>query len=173
MPIIALVFSTLVFWALYWFVRMGGVDHLHATFSRRKEEARRAASRELERTAPLRAINDPRDAATVLMFLIARVGGDPTREQIAAIEEIVQRVFAFEGELVERMTQARFIASRADHFEQAAALFSDLFNKDLTITEKLELVSMLKEVALLEGPSEAHADALQLLERRIGLAPAR
>jgi uncharacterized tellurite resistance protein B-like protein len=173
MPIIALLFSTLAFWALYWFVRMGGIDHVHAVFSRRKEETRRAAARELERTAPLRAIDDPRDAATILMFLIARVGGDPTREQIAAIEEIVRTVFVFEGDLVERVTQARFIASRADGFEQAAALFSALFNKHLTITEKLELVSMLKEVALLDGSSDAHADALRVLERRIGLAPAR
>ena len=44
MPIIALVFSTLGFWVIYWFVRMGGVDHVHAVLSRRKEGARRAGA---------------------------------------------------------------------------------------------------------------------------------
>lgn len=139
MPIIALVFSTLGFWVIYWFVRMGGVDHVHAVLSRRKEGARRAAAREREQTAPLRTIDDPRDAATILMFLMARVGGDPTREQIAVIEKIVRTVFELHGELVERITQARFIASRTESFEQAAGLFADLFNKRLTTSASSHL----------------------------------
>ena len=47
----------------------------------------------------------PRNAATILMLLIAR-GGDPTPQQIAAIRQTVATVFGFEGELVERLTQA-------------------------------------------------------------------
>jgi hypothetical protein len=50
MPIIALVLSTLAFWIFYWFVRMGGMDHIRASSQKRKEEARRAAARERERT---------------------------------------------------------------------------------------------------------------------------
>jgi hypothetical protein len=38
------------------------------------------------------------------------------------------------------MTQARFVASRADSFAQAAVLFADLFNKRLTPDEKRHLV---------------------------------
>jgi len=53
----------------------------------RKDAARLAKARESERTAPLRAVDDPRDAAVILMLLMARVGGDPTREQIAAMDE--------------------------------------------------------------------------------------
>jgi uncharacterized tellurite resistance protein B-like protein len=170
MPIIALVFSTLGFWVIYWFVRMGGVDHVHAVLSRRKEGARRAAAREREQTAPLRTIDDPRDAATILMFLMARVGGDPTREQITAIEKIVRTVFELDGELVERITQARFIASRTESFEQAAGLFADLFNKRLTTSERLHLISMLREVAQVDGPSECQVAALQILQQRIGIA---
>jgi len=69
MPIVVLVAGTLVFWVIYWFIRMGGIDHFREQYARRKEEARRAQAREMERTAPLRAIDDPRDAATVLMLL--------------------------------------------------------------------------------------------------------
>ena len=69
MPIAVLVAGTLLFWVIYWFVRMGGIDHVRERSARRRDEARRTQTRELEQTAPLRAIDDPRDAATVLMFL--------------------------------------------------------------------------------------------------------
>jgi hypothetical protein len=97
MPIIALVFSTLGFWAIYWFVRMGGVDHVHAVLSRRKEGARRAAAREREQTAPLRTIDDPRDAATILMFLMARVGGDPTPSKLPSLKRSYARCSSSTG----------------------------------------------------------------------------
>src|SRR5262249_44136507 len=103
MPIAILVLSTLAIWLIYWFVRLGGIDHVRAIFARRSEEARRIISRESERTAPLRAIDDPRDAATILMLLIARVSNDPTREQIALIETTLRTVFGFERDLTDRM----------------------------------------------------------------------
>jgi hypothetical protein len=37
MPIVVLVASTLVFWVIYWFVRMGGVDHFIADADRLAE----------------------------------------------------------------------------------------------------------------------------------------
>jgi uncharacterized tellurite resistance protein B-like protein len=172
MPVIALILSTLAFWTIYWFVRMGGVDHILAKRAQRKDAERLANARAVERIAPLRALDDPRDAAVVLMLLMARETGDPTREHIAAIERIVRTTFGFEQDLNARMTQARFIASRADSFAQAAALFADLFNKKLTRDEKRELVEMVEEVANFDGSSEAHVEALEALARRVGLAPA-
>ena len=170
MPIIALILSTLAIWLIYWFVRMDGVEHVRGIFARRSAEARRIISRDAERTAPLRAVDDPRDAATILMLLLVRSGGDPTREQIAAIENAVRAVFGFDRELTEHMTQARFIASRADGFEQAAGLFSNLLNKRLDVTEKHQLIAMLEEVA---EPTEAQTNAIELLKRRLGLGPQR
>jgi uncharacterized tellurite resistance protein B-like protein len=172
MPILALILSTLAIWTVYWFVRMGGIDHFRAKRAQRKDAERLVRARAAERGAPLRAIEDPRDAAIVLMLLMARENGDPTREQIKAIENIVRTTFGFEHELAARMTQARFIASRADSFAQAAALFGDLFNKKLTVDEKHELVEMVEKVAILDGHSEAHAQAVEVLVRRVGLAPA-
>jgi uncharacterized tellurite resistance protein B-like protein len=172
MPIIVLVLSTLTLWTIYWFVRMGGIDHIQAKRTQRKDADRLANARAAERSAPLRAIDDPREAALILMLLMAREGGDPTREQIAAIEKIVRATFGFERDLHERMTQARFIASRADSFAQAAALFADLFNKRLTLDEKRQLVEMVEEVANFDGRRDAHVEALDVLARRVGLAPA-
>jgi uncharacterized tellurite resistance protein B-like protein len=104
----------------------------------------------------LRAVDDPRDAAAVLMLLVARAHGDPTREQIAAIENKLREVFGFERELTERMTHARFIARHAETFSQAAAIFAPLFKQRLSFTERGDLIDMLEEVApergTLRGP---------------------
>jgi uncharacterized tellurite resistance protein B-like protein len=152
---------------------MGGIDHFQAKAKERKDAARLVKARESERTGALRAIDDPRDAAIILMLLAVRCAGDPTREQIATIEKIAATTFGFERELTERMAQARFIASRADSFEQAAGLFSDLLMKRLTADERRELVAMVEQVAHLDGPLPAQAEALEVLKRRTGFAPAR
>jgi hypothetical protein len=172
MPIVALVISALAFWFIFWFFRMGGLEQMREAAARRKDAARLAKARESERMAPLRAVDDPRDAAVILMLLMARVGGDPTREQIAAIEKTVGSVFGADYDLANHMRQARFIAGRADSFEQAAGLFTDLFVKRLTDDERRQLVRMVEEVAELEHHSEAHAEAIGVLRRRMGLATA-
>jgi hypothetical protein len=172
MPIVILIFSTLAFWGIYWFVRMGGLEHMREASVRRKEAARLAKARASERVAPLRAVDDPRDAAIILMLLIARESADPTREQIAAIEKIARETFGFDRELPARMTQARFIASRAEGFGHAASVFADLLNSRLTVDEKWQLIDMVERVAALEGTSDAHAEAVAVLSRRIGIATA-
>ena len=106
------------------------------------------------------------------MVLMAREGGDPTREHIATIEKIARSTFGFEHDLPTRMAQARFAATRANGFAQAAALFADLFNKKLTHDEKRELLDMIEEVANFEGGGEERASEINGLARRIGLAQA-
>ena len=171
MPVVVLLASTLAFWVIYWFIRMGGVDHFRELSARRKQEARRAQAQELQRTAPLRAIDDPRDAATVLMLLIPR-GRDPTPPQIATIEEAMRAVLGFGNDVNERLTHARFIASGAQSFAQAAGLFADLFNKRLTADERRELVDMVEEVARIDGLSTIQTAEIDVLKQRVGLAPA-
>lgn len=171
MPIIVLVASTLIFWVVYWFVRMGGIDHYREQSARRKDEARRTQARASERIAPLRAIDDPRDAATVLMLLIPR-GRDPTARQIASIQESMRVVLGFDQEVSERFTHARFIASCAQNFQQAAGLFADIFNKQLTAAERLELVGIVEQIARIDGLSATQAADIDMLKRSIGLVPA-
>jgi hypothetical protein len=171
MPVIILVASSLAFWLIYWFIRMGGVDHFRQQSARRKEEARRTQSRELQQTAPLRAIDDPRDAATVLMLLIPR-GRDPTAKQLATIEEIMRGVLSLGNDVNERLAHARFIASCSQSFAQAAGLFADLFNKRLTDEERRELVSIVEEIARMDGPSAIQTADIDALKRRVGLAAA-
>jgi hypothetical protein len=169
MPIIGLILSTVVIWAVYWFFRMGGLEHMQAQRAARKDAERVKRARESERIAPIRAIDDPRDAALVLMVLIACEAGDPTREHIAEIEKIAGTTFGFAHDLSTRLAHARFIASRADSFAQAAALLADIFNKKLTRDEKQQLVGMIRQVADFEGARETHAVAIEGLSRRLGL----
>jgi len=171
MPIVVLIASTLIFWLIYWFVRMDGVEHVREHFRQRRDAARRIQARETERTAPLSAIDDPREAAIVLMLLITR-GGDPTAGQFAAIEDKMRTVFSFDRDVNERLTHARFSASRAQGFAEAAGLFANLFNKQLTADERRELVGMVEEIARIDGgPSAAQTEAIDVLKRKVGLAP--
>ena len=171
MPVIALILSTLLFWGIYWFVRMGGIDHLREKSQQRKDAARRVQARESERTAPLRAIDDPRDAATVLMLLITR-GGDPTASQVSAIEDTMRRVFSFDHDARDRLTHARFIAGCAQSFAEAAGLFADLFNKQLNVEERRELIGMVEDIARIDGPSPTQTENIDILKRKMRLAPA-
>src|SRR5215212_712981 len=107
MPIIALVLSTLFFWLIYWFFRMDGLDHVREAMARRRDEKRRRKALESQRSAPLQAVDDPRDAAIVLMLLIAAIADAPTREQYATVEVTARSAFGFERDLTERMTLAR------------------------------------------------------------------
>src|SRR5262249_48839973 len=153
MPVIALILSTLFFWTLYWFFRMDGIEKVRAALDQRRNEARRRKALETEHTAPVAAVDDPRDAALVLMLLIARTSDAPPREQYAAMEQQARAVFGFEHDLVERMTQARFVASRAASFEQAVGLFSNLLKSRLSDAERRQLVGMIEAVAAHDGPS--------------------
>jgi uncharacterized tellurite resistance protein B-like protein len=172
MPVVVLIASTLIFWLIYWFLRMGGVDHVREHFQQRKDAARRTKARETERTAPLSAIEDPREAAIVLLLLIPR-GGDPTASQISAIEDKMRTVFGFDHDVNARLTHARFSASRAQGFAEAAGLFAGLFNKQLTTDERHELVGMVEEIARIDGgPSATQIEAIDVLKRKVGLASA-
>src|SRR5262245_54018089 len=169
MPILILIASTLIVWTIYWFVRMDGIDHVREHFRQRRDATRRIKARETERTAPLSVIDDPREAAIVLMLLVTR-GGDPTAGQIAAIKDKMRGVFGFDHDVNDRLTHARFTASRAQSFAEAAGLFASLFNKQLTADERRELVGMVEEIARIDGgPSATQTEAIDVLKRKVGL----
>jgi hypothetical protein len=105
------------------------------------------------------------------MLLVPR-GGDPTAGQIAAIQDTMRAVFGFDRDVNDRITHARFIASRAQGFAEAAGLFAELFNKQLTADERRELVGMVEKIARIDGPSATQAEAIDVLKRRVGLVVA-
>ena len=172
MPIILLILGILVFGVAFWFIRMGGFAHFQRQKAQQQEKAAREAVRERLRTAHLRTVGDPREAAAVLMLLLAREQGDPTREQIWLIEDKL-RGLGVTHDLPERMAQARFIAKQTESFQVAARTFAVLFRNRLTDEERRELVDMLEEVARAGGPSASQSEAITVFKPMIGLVPSR
>ena len=72
MPIIATILSGLFFWGVYWFIFMDGHKAVGNMLTGRRNAKRRAAALDAQARAPIASIVDPRDAATVLMYLVAR-----------------------------------------------------------------------------------------------------
>ena len=167
MPFVGLVLSTLAVWLIYWFVQLGGMDRVADTLSIRRNAKRRELALAKERAAPLTSLDDPRDAALVLMLLIARDASAPTREQYAAIEGKARSVFGFDKNLAERMAHARFVAGRADSFAQAAGLLSQLLKSRLTDDECRELIEVIETIAACDGPSDDQREAIDGLKRRL------
>jgi uncharacterized tellurite resistance protein B-like protein len=172
MPIILMILGILVFGVAFWFIRMGGIEHFRRQKAQQQEKAAREAVRERLRTAHLRTVDDPREAAAILMLLLAREQGDPTREQIALIEDKL-RGLGVTHDLTERMAQVRFVAKQTESFNTAARVFAALFRNRLSEDERGELIAMLEEVARAEGTSESQSEAITALKPMIGLAPAR
>jgi uncharacterized tellurite resistance protein B-like protein len=139
--------------------------------AQRKEEARQAVVRPTLCHGPLQAVDDPRDAAIILMLVLARSDGEVTPAQAAAVESIARTHFECEDDWLGRMTQARFMASHAKSFDQAADVFTDLFHNCLTPDERRQLVAMLQQVAP-ERPSAAQFAAVMTFKRQLGIASA-
>src|SRR5262245_13833348 len=175
MPLIILILTVLAIlalWVAFWFIRLGGIQHFQHKKAQQQEKAAREAVRERMRTAHLRTVNDPREAAAILMLLLVREQGDPTREQIWLIEDKL-RSLGITDDLTERMAQARFIARQTESFRLAARTFATMLRTRLTDDERRQLVAMLEEVARHDGSSESQTDAIAAFKPMIGLAAAR
>jgi hypothetical protein len=85
----------------------------------------------------------------------------------------MRAVFGFDHDMNERLTHARFIASCAQSFAQAAGLFADLFKKRLTIEEQCELVGMVQAIAQIDGPSAIQASEIDSFRRMLSLDHSR
>ena len=172
MPIIGAIVGAIVTGLFYWLMWGGGLQYLDARIQqsrdRKRDAARRAAAIENQRMAPLRSIADVRDAAAVLMMLVALQRGVPTPEQNAAIEREMREVLGFGAELSGRMAYARFAAEQALSAEDAVDSLAPLFRSRLTADERDELFGMLKRVAEVHGgPLPMQERAIERAERRL------
>jgi hypothetical protein len=116
MPLIGAIVGAIVTGLFYWLMWGGGMQYIDARMrqsrDRKREAEQRAAAIEKQRMAPLRSIADARDAAAVLMVLVASQRGVPTPEQNAAIEREMREVLGFGAELDGRMAYAKSPPSR-------------------------------------------------------------
>jgi hypothetical protein len=172
MPVVAAVIGAIMTGLFYWLMWGGGLNYIDARIrqssDRKRDAQRRAATIERQRMAPLRSIADARDAAAVLMVLVASQRGVPTPEQNAAIEREMREVLGFGAELTGRIAYAKFAAEQALSAEDAVDALAPLFRSNLTAGERKELFGMLRRVAEVHGgPIELQERVLERAERRL------
>ena len=172
MPVVAAVIGAIMTGLFYWLMWGGGLDYIDARIrqssDRKRDAQRRAAAIERQRMAPLRSIADARDAAAVLMVLVASQRGVPTPEQNAAIEREMREVLGFGAELTGRIAYAKFAAEQALSAEDAVDALAPLFRSNLTAGERKELFGMLRRVAEVHGgPIPAQERVIERAERRL------
>jgi hypothetical protein len=94
MPFIAAIVGAIVTGLFYWLIWGKGLEYLEHQWressNRRRDAKRRSAAIQQQQLAPIRSITDSRDAASVLMVLVAQQRGVLTPEQVGVIEHEMQ-----------------------------------------------------------------------------------
>ncbi len=163
---VAAVFGAVLTGLLYWVLWGGGKDYIDARLTeagRRRQDAKRAIRRAeaelVARSAPLRSIKDPREAAGILMLFAAKARGEPTPEQIEVIQTELRDVLGLEDDLPGRFAYMLHAADRAPTPEGAIQDLAPLLHDRLTPAERGELRLMLDRVCALHGGPTSAQDA--------------
>jgi hypothetical protein len=172
MPVVGAVLGAILTGLFYWLMWGGGLQYIDARLQqsreRKRDQERRAAAIKNQRMAPLRSIVDARDAAVLMMVLVARERGVPTPEQLAAIEREMREVLGCGPELEGRLAYAKFAAEQVLSAEDAVDALTPLFRGKLTAQEREELFGMLKRVAEIHGgPIVPQERVIERAERRL------
>lgn len=156
----------------YWFVWGNGMEQLDHVLGRKRNAKRRAIAIDEAQRAPLKAIEEPRDAATVLMVLVATRRGEMTGEQEALILEEMRTTLEYEGDVAGRLAVARHAATCAPSPHVVVTVLRDVLRKHLARAEFNQLSMMLRKIAALHGgPTEEQEKLIAYAERT--LPPAR
>lgn len=156
MPIIAVIIGGIMTGLTYWFMYGNGMEQVDQLLRDRRNTKLRRQSEASFRAAPLKAIQDPAEAAGVLMVLVALARGTPTPEQERAIEDQMRRIVEPGDDLATRMVAIRHAAAQAADADTAADHLAPLLREKLDRSERDDLERMLEAVAVVHnGPTEA------------------
>lgn len=168
MPIIGAVIGAIMTGLLYWFMWGGGMEYVDGAMRDRKDRKRRLAKRQEIGTPPLKALKDPREAATALLIQAALARGIMTPEQRDKIRDQMKTVLNYGPELEDRLQFCEFAAGQAQTPEMAIEDVVDLLRKSLDEPEREDLRRMLdRVVALHGGPTERQENFVARAMRRI------
>lgn len=145
------------------------IDNYNARALEKKNVKAIADARERASRAPLRSIEDPREAAMVLLTKLAMLRGEITAEQNIALSRIANMRLGLEGKAEHHTTLAAFAARQTKSPEAVISDLSPLFHARLSPLEKEDLFAMLAEIAALHGgPTEAQVEMIERLRIRLG-----
>jgi uncharacterized tellurite resistance protein B-like protein len=175
MPVILALVGAFFSGVVMWLIWGNGLQVVHQWMDQSAERARHeksakaiAAARERASRAPLRAIEDPREAALVLLTKLAMQRGDITAEQNLALSKIAMDRLALDGKPEHHTTLAAFAARAAKDADAVVADLTPLFHIRLTAEEKDDLFAMMAEIAALHGgPTDAQERMIARTQSRL------
>lgn len=121
----------------------------------------------------LAVVDDPREAATILMLEIAQARGTLTEKQEAAIRGEVMHHFEFnEADANELISQSGWLSRNAGASHVVMSKMTDFIRKTAGMTNKelVDLDGMLVAVSEAEGdPTSSQLDLLTIYREKTGL----
>ncbi|MGD2132437.1 MAG: TerB family tellurite resistance protein [Maricaulaceae bacterium] len=117
--------------------------------------------------AGVEVINDPREAATLMMLDVARAGGEVTASQKAVIRaQMAARFELPEAEADEMLTQVAWLSRDLPEPGAATGRMVRLMRETVTPEEMAELSAMMRAVAFADGdPTEAQLEVIDGYKR--------
>lgn len=130
---------------------------------------RRFGYRRVADKNPLETIEDPRLAAAGVLAAVAKMDGDYSREQMAAIQKECGRVFEASDKDAEQIAAyGRWLAQQSDNPEEVIRRLTMCLSRTLATGERQEFLGMVERVATVEGGGAS--DAQILVQRRLSEA---
>ncbi len=175
MPVILAILGALMSGLFMWVVWGNGMEVINHWLDQRAEKSRAekdsraiADAREKAARAPLRAIEDPREAVMVLLSKLAMLRGEITAEQNVALSAIATDRLGLPGKPEHHTTLAAFAAKAATSADSVVADLTPLFHVKLSDEELDDLFAMLAEIAALHGgPTEAQEQMIGRVRSRM------
>lgn len=175
MPVLLAVFGALMSGLFMWVVWGNGMEVINHWLDQRAEKAKTqkdsraiAEARDRARRAPLRSIEDPREAAMVLLTKLALLRGEITAEQNLLLSKIAMDRLGLGGKPEHHTALAAFAAKGAPDGDAVVADLSPLFHVRLSAEERDDLFAMMEEVAALHGgATEAQGAMIEHLRQRL------
>ena len=168
MPVVAAIVGAIMTGLLWWLMWGKGMEYIDSVLRDHQARKRRERVRKEIGTPPLKALKDPREAATALMIQAALARGVMTPEQEAAIQEQMRTVLAFGPELEDRFKYCKFAAEQAQTPEMAIEDVVELLRKSLEPAEREDLRRILERVVAVHGgPTERQENFVERAMRRL------
>ncbi|MCA0401012.1 MAG: hypothetical protein LCH38_09375 [Proteobacteria bacterium] len=175
MPVIGVILGAVIWGVILWMIWGNGIQVVNHWLDTRKERESEnknakaiADARERAQRAPLRALEDPREAAMILLTKLAMLRGEITAEQNLALSKIAMDRLGLEGKPEHHTTLAAFAARAAKDADHVVADLSPLFHTRLTREEMDDLFAMMSEIAALHGgATEAQEAMIERMRRRL------
>lgn len=162
------IFTAILSGVTYWLIWGNGMEQVDYMLGRKRDAKRKAVAIDEAGRAPLKAVEEPRDAATILMVLVATRRGEMTGEQEALILEEMRTTLEYEEDLPGHLSVARHATSNAPSPQVVVTVLRDVLRRHLSRTEFNQLSMMLRKVAALHGgPTEEQEKLISYAERTL------